>query len=204
WKAKHKFDGNIYAIKIVELKEFDQNEKSKLSKETNNLSKVDSIYCVKLYGYWFDSNFYYIQMELCSDSLKNILRHKPQAFGRLSGEPLNSYEYFISCEIFREILECVQYLHALKPQIIHRDLKPENILITINPVDGRHLKLGDFGLATIHDKSVNKFTANKLTSGVGTPGYIAPEILGGKVYDQKCDIYSLAVIGENVLFTIKS
>ncbi|CAG2168293.1 unnamed protein product [Oppiella nova] len=71
-------------------------------------------------------------MELCSESLQNILQRKPQEFGRQSGEPLNCYEYFISCEIFREILECVQYLHELNPQIIHRDLKPDNILIDRN------------------------------------------------------------------------
>ncbi|CAG2178831.1 unnamed protein product [Oppiella nova] len=76
-------------------------------------------------------------MELCSDDLKNILQMKPQFFGRQNGEPMDLYEYFISCELFREILECVQYLHELDPQIIHRDLKPENILIDRHGRDGR-------------------------------------------------------------------
>ncbi|CAG2169677.1 unnamed protein product [Oppiella nova] len=77
---------------------------------------------------------------------------------------MNCYEYFISCEIFREILECVQYLHESNPQIIHRDLKPDNILIDRN---GRN----------VHDKSIHLMTTNKHTSGVGTLGYIAQEVL---------------------------
>ncbi|CAG2168104.1 unnamed protein product [Oppiella nova] len=142
-------------------------------------------------------------MELCSGNLKDIIERKPEVFNRKLGEPMDFREYFISCEIFREILECVQYLHELDPQIIHRDLKPANILITLKSSDGRHIKLGDFGLATIHDKSVHKFTKNKLTSCVGTPGYIAPEILAGKVYDHKCDIYSLAGDGTGAANQLK-
>ncbi|CAG2176018.1 unnamed protein product [Oppiella nova] len=118
---------------------------------------------------------YYIQMELCSESLRNILKHKPKEFDRQSGESMNCYEYFISCEIFREILECVQYLHELNPQIIHRDLKPHNILIDRNGRNGRFVKLCGFGLATVHDKS-------KHTADVGTIGFIAPEVV--EVYNR--------------------
>ena len=121
---------------------------------------MDSKYCVKYYGSWVEGDSYYIQMELCSESLKNILQHKSEEFGRQSVEPMNSYEYFISCEIFREILESVQYLHELNPQIIHRDLKPDNILIDRNGQNGRYVKLCDFGLATVHDNSIHLMTIN--------------------------------------------
>ena len=66
--------------------------------------------------------------------------------------------------------------------IAHRDIKPENILIT----DSGDLKLIDFGLS----KQV-KF--KKMKTIVGTPYYIAPEVLDGK-YGVKCDIWSLGVI----------
>ncbi|CAG2167064.1 unnamed protein product [Oppiella nova] len=101
-------------------------------------------------------------MELCSDDLKNILKMKPQFFGRQNGEPMDLYEYFISCELFREILERVQYLHELDPQIIHRDLKPENILIDRHGRD-------------VHDKRIHGQTRYKHTADVGDIHYEAPE-----------------------------
>ncbi|CAG2176322.1 unnamed protein product [Oppiella nova] len=90
---------------------------------------------------------------------------------------MDCVEYFISCEIFKEILECVQYLHESKPQIIHRDLKPENILIVKNVRNGRFLKLCDFGLATVHDKRIHDRTSQKHTPDIGDYRYVALEIL---------------------------
>ncbi|CAG2171090.1 unnamed protein product [Oppiella nova] len=84
---------------------------------------------------------------------------------------MDCVEYFISCEIFRQILESVQYLHELDPQIIHRDLKPENILIAKNVRNGRFIKLCDFGLAVEHQKVSQSHTRN-----VGTFVYMAPEL----------------------------
>jgi serine/threonine protein kinase len=53
--------------------------------------------------------------------------------------------YYISCQLFIEVLKGVRYLHKQKPPIIHRDIKPLNILIT-NGINGRFVKLADFGL----------------------------------------------------------
>ncbi len=58
--------------------------------------------------------------------------------------------YYISSQLFKEILEGVDYLH--KQKVIHRDLKPNNVLIT-DGMNGRFVKIADFGLATIHEFS---------------------------------------------------
>ncbi|CAG2168208.1 unnamed protein product [Oppiella nova] len=144
--------------------------------KVKNLGKVRSEYCVQYYNSWPESKHLYIQMEFCSQNLRNILEMKPKVFDRQIGEAMDCVEYFISCEIFREILESVQYLHELNPQIIHRDLKPDNILIDGNGRNGRFVKLCDFGLAKIHDNDINCKTNDKHTTGVGTPKYQAPEI----------------------------
>ncbi|CAG2162176.1 unnamed protein product [Oppiella nova] len=144
---------------------------------------------------------------LCSYSLKNILQHKPQVFGRQPGEPMNSiefyischifpytkYEFYISCHIFKEILECVQYLHELNPPVIHRDLKPDNILISSQLRNGRFIKICDFGLATLHSSS-----SSSHTTGVGTRQYMAPEVKLQTKYTPKADIYSLAIIAHKL------
>lgn len=77
-------------------------------------------------------------------------------------------------------MKAVNHCHSLK--IAHRDIKPENILLDENG----SLKLIDFGLS----KQVKK---KKMTTIVGTPYYIAPEVLTGN-YNVKCDIWSLGVI----------
>ena len=79
-------------------------------------------------------------------------------------------------KLFRSVAHC----HAM--QVIHRDIKPENIMIGADS----EIKLIDFGLsAQIHSKLMKET--------VGTPYYVAPEVLKGK-YDEKCDIWSLGVI----------
>lgn len=85
----------------------------------------------------------------------------------------------------RSMLMAVNYIHQIG--IVHRDLKPENFLFgqSKSPED---LKLVDFGLS---NKFSNKF--QKLHSTVGTPYYIAPEVLKGN-YDSKCDMWSIGVI----------
>jgi serine/threonine protein kinase len=85
-------------------------------------------------------------MEMCSKNLRDII----ELTEKISDERFKTFEYFISGELFRELIECVNYLHSIP--IIHRDLKLENILIS-DGINGRFLKLCDFGLAKIHEKS---------------------------------------------------
>ena len=73
----------------------------------------------------------------------------------------------------------VNHIHRLN--IVHRDLKTENFLFS-TAKQTQELKLVDFGLS---NKFSNKF--EKLHSTVGTPFYIAPEVLKGN-YDSKCDL----------------
>lgn len=69
--------------------------------------------------------------------------------------------------------------------VIHRDLKPDNILVC----GGGILKIGDFGFA----KNLSS-TSSLLETLVGTPAYMAPQILKEERYSYKCDIWSLGVI----------
>jgi calcium-dependent protein kinase len=80
----------------------------------------------------------------------------------------------------------MNYCH--KQGIVHRDLKPENILLETSK-DYSKMKVIDFGTANKFDMSGKK----KLTDRIGTPFYIAPEVLG-KSYNEKCDIWSIGVI----------
>ncbi|CAG2165281.1 unnamed protein product, partial [Oppiella nova] len=161
------------------------------------LRELQSKYVVVYYNSWLVDNTLSIQMELCSQNLRNILKHTTEIFLRQPEEQLDLYEYFLSCEIFKEILECVHYLHELKPPIIHRNLKPENLLIAKNVVNGRFIKLGDFMLATEHH-DMNDNTRKRHTADVGDIRYMAPEVTSGKDYNHKSDVYALALIGAEI------
>ena len=144
-------------------------------------------------------------MELCSDNLQNIIKEKPRVFKRQSSDAMNSIEFHISCQLFREILECVQYIHGLNPPIIHRDLKPANILINKIPKNGYFIKLCDFGLSTLQ-YSMQTMTR---TAGAGTFKYMAPEVFeqesGKSRFTTKADVYSLGKIFQDLLdFDINS
>jgi len=120
------------------------------------------------------------------------MEQKQNDFKRKRFEVMTPLEYYISGELFKEILEAVNYLHSLKPPIIHRDLKPNNILIT-EGLNGRFVKIADFGLATFH-----KFDQQTHTKGLGNVKYVAPEVVRGRTYDMKADIYSLGVVSQDL------
>lgn len=71
--------------------------------------------------------------------------------------------------------------------IVHRDIKPENILIEKND-DEVVLKLTDFGFAVFFNQEKG------LKQVLGSPLYMAPEIVAQKNYDSKVDIWSLGVL----------
>ena len=69
--------------------------------------------------------------------------------------------------------------------VVHRDLKPANILLSAD----MSVKLGDFGLAKVFDEA-----GAMMSTYLGTPYYMAPEILEGKKYDERADLWSVGVI----------
>jgi alpha-tubulin suppressor-like RCC1 family protein len=202
YKAMHKESQELFAIKKIPI---DENSKEKILKEAEILSKLKSEFIVELESYWIEDNYFegykkfannlllHIQMELCSMTLRRVIKKLNKDLNRKINEMMIPLGYYISSELFIEILESVDYLH--KRKVIHRDLKPSNILIT-NGINGRFVKLGDFGLAVIHE-----FTNQSHTSDRGTLKYMAPEALRGRKYSSKADIFSLGIIAQE-LFNI--
>ncbi|CAG2164317.1 unnamed protein product, partial [Oppiella nova] len=177
YKVKHKDNYEEYAVKICKLNE---KETQNVLNETQSLVKLRSEYVIQYYYSWIECNCLYFQMELCLDNLKNLLETK-----KPNNELMTGFNYYISYEIFRELTECVQFLH--EKHIIHRDLKPDNLC--------------DFGLAkeVVNIDSYNMSKATH-TADVGDPGiyqapealgtvdYMAPEVLT-KDYNHLIDIY---------------
>ena len=84
------------------------------------------------------------------------------------------------------IFDALIYCHKLG--IIHRDIKPENLLFSSKDQSTSIIKVSDFGLARFIDGET------LATTTCGTPGYVAPEVLEQKPYNEACDFWSVGVV----------
>lgn len=86
-------------------------------------------------------------------------------------------------KIMKDVAKGAAFLHGCRPPIIHRDLKSHNVLLD----EHWNCKLCDFGLARL--KSLNSDM-----SRVGTPQWMAPEVLREESYTESADVYSFGVL----------
>ncbi|CAL1396621.1 unnamed protein product [Linum trigynum] len=90
--------------------------------------------------------------------------------------------YKVVIQLALDLSRGLSYLHSKK--IVHRDVKSENMLL-----DGqRNLKIADFGVARVEAQN-----PSDMTGETGTLGYMAPEVLDGKPYNRRCDVYSFGI-----------
>jgi len=131
---------------------------------------------VEFYGVCINSNKVMLVTELCEGGdLDRLIRKE----GTNLGWPC-------VIALARDIAEGMHYLHTREPPLVHRDLKPHNVLLT---KDGR-AKVGDYGNARV----VSAAEAKGLTARVGTPCYMAPEIIEGEDYTEAVDVYSFGIM----------
>ena len=91
-----------------------------------------------------------------------------------------------AAKILNQVLLAINYMH--KNNLTHRDLKPENILLESKDMEKLDVKIADFGFSCIFDPEEG------LDLVLGSPLYMAPEIIQNKVYNEKVDIWSIGVI----------
>ncbi|KAK2957976.1 putative Aurora kinase [Blattamonas nauphoetae] len=131
--------------------------------------------CVHFIECFQDERSYYIVMEFCDQGTLETKFNDVVSYG----------EQFTEEALWMIASELSYSLMLLKQNhIIHRDIKPENIYIGANS----NLKLGDMGYAR---QLVD--TLDMTISPVGTPYYVAPEVLELKGYRSQCDVWSLGV-----------
>ena len=176
YKVLNTENNNYYVIKKRYLKLATDDKIKEIKNEANILSKLRSENIVKYYGSFLDNDSFNIIMEYCDglDLRKFINEHKRKNV---------LIERNIILHIISGICKGLKVIHNSK--LIHRDLKPDNIFLTADLT----VKIGDFGLS----KELNN-SKDYANSEVGTLFYMAPEIVNGKKYNNKVDMWALGCI----------
>jgi len=178
YKARNRKTGEIVAIKAVKKSRHDS-ENEYLEREVMILTAVNHPHVVRTTDIFdLDGKIYFAMEMLSGGELFDIIseaKHFTEAQ---------------AAEVARQIMSGIAYLHDLG--IVHRDLKPENILCKSNKFP-LIIKLTDFGLSNIIPMEADD-ASNALISFVGTPNYIAPELVSRKAYGPACDIFSAGCI----------
>ncbi|EMS13490.1 serine/threonine kinase, putative [Entamoeba histolytica HM-3:IMSS] len=182
--SKGSYKGIPVAIK--RLKEFSFNTEKSLNtdftKEVEMLYKIRCDYIVHFYGaLCFDFNKSIIMEYAPFGSLRNLIIKK-----NLNTQ-INKQSRI---KFIIDAAKGIQYLH--NNGILHRDIKPENILIMSLDTNNVSVcaKLTDFGSA----RNINMLQTNMtFTTGVGSPAFMAPEILLLQKYKKPADIYAFAI-----------
>ena len=169
FRCKHRGTGCLYAVKIISKARVDDSTLF----EIVALKRLDHPNIVRVLDIVDDGRSLYIVTELLSGG---ELFSKIVEKGHLSEAK--------AAEVMQQLMAAVSFIHSRS--VLHRDIKPENLMYE-SPLDGSALKLIDFGAARI------LLPTYKTAERIGTPYYMAPEVIQGK-YDSKCDVWSCGVV----------
>ncbi|KAJ8610495.1 hypothetical protein CTAYLR_007777 [Chrysophaeum taylorii] len=89
--------------------------------------------------------------------------------------------------MFAQLCMALEYVHAKR--VVHRDVKTSNVFLTRDQAGNDVVKLGDFGISKVLDRSGELCATN-----IGTPCYMAPELLDDRPYDYKVDVWSVGCV----------
>ena len=180
YKATNIQHDYVVALKVVSKRATKGDRLATLQNEINimKIMKHDNI--VGVFEALEDEHNVYIAMELCTGG---------ELFEAIVAQPEAHFNERVAACVAKDLLRGIEYCHG--QNVAHRDLKPENIILATDmpPCDDffTEMKLIDFGLSRLYeDNTVMK-------SRVGTPYYIAPEVLMRK-YGKECDLWSAGVI----------
>ena len=141
--------------------------------EVETLKKLEHPNIIKILDFGKNKNIYYLVLEYIPGRTLKKFRGK-------------SLTWKQTVQILTPVAKALAYAHS--KQVIHRDVKPGNILLSTDGVP----YLTDFGIARLLPGNT---TGHPLVNiGMGTPEYMAPELLKGGQADERSDIYSLGIV----------
>lgn len=177
-RAVHKESGIHYAVKKIKKKQFDMQMARELEREMYAMNHTNHPGIIRTHDIFNTQEQVLLVLDLMEGgTLKENVQH---VGGRVPEHH--------AVPIVRQVLRALHYLHSRG--IVHRDIKLENILCEDKSIPSRNIRVADFGYVNF----VNDHTDVCLRSLVGTPVYVAPEIINRKPYGCPVDIYAVGVM----------
>jgi calcium/calmodulin-dependent protein kinase I len=175
WECQHLETEEIFAAKIIQRKGLQpKDDEAVLNEVAIMQSLTGNKYTVQLMDFYEEDETFYLVMEYMAggDVFDNIVK-------------MTSYTEKDARDLTVKLLKAVSSIH--RAGIAHRDIKPQNLLLS-SKENNASIKIGDFGFSRrVH-------TPESLTTRVGTPTYVAPEILKNIPHDQRADLWSIGVV----------
>jgi len=180
------------AVKVIDLRRLRLSGKAdrefkKLQREVDILKRVpEHPNLVRFVDAIEHGNWFLMVMELVQggDLFSVLMR-------RASGAQRPRFNAAEAAWVLRQLVDGLGFLH--EHGVIHRDLKLENVLVTKEWQDGSNrlceVKITDFGLSKVVGEGLSD-----ARSTVGSPRYIAPEVLSNGVHDFRADLWSLGIL----------
>lgn len=160
------------ALKILKKENVNDKKIATFKREARTLSLLEDENIVSIYEVGEEGNIHYISTEYIEGmTLKEYI---------LTCSPLRIDDVI---EITRQVLSGLT--HAHERGVIHRDIKSQNIMLDVN----RNVKITDFGISDVMDDD-----ATRTQTLMGTPQYIAPELLNRSDLTEQSDIYSVGIL----------
>ncbi|MFA6062212.1 MAG: protein kinase [Gallionella sp.] len=176
YKARDPLIDRIVAIKTINLgmaQEEKEEYEARFYQEAKAAGRLNHPNIVTIYDVGKSEDIAYIAMEfLQGRELRDVLRED----GRMPVERV--------LDIVAQVASGLAYAHD--HEIVHRDVKPSNIMV----IQDGHVKITDFGIARMASSAIRTQTGMVL----GSPKYMSPEQVLGKIIDQRSDIFSLGVM----------
>ena len=191
WRASHRMLARPAAVKLVRADALGLDPDTyataltRFEREAQVTAALESPHTVELYDYGVsdDGTLYYVMELLDGIDLDQLVsRH-----GALPAERV--------VHILRQV--CASLGEAHRRGLVHRDVKPANIYLCNRAFEYDFVKVLDFGLVRKHsaiDQQERADNLSKMGMIIGTPAYMAPEVITGEPADARSDIYAVGCV----------
>jgi calcium/calmodulin-dependent protein kinase I len=181
FQATHRETGDTFAVKSIKDDALTQEGCQVLIAEVGALTRLKHPNIIAHHGFYNEDGTYLLVLDYCNrGSLRGLIDEQKVIPEQLAKD------------LLKQTLSALEYCHSMGQ--VHRDVKAENVLLSENDDGSLTAKLADFGLS-----EELQLANRRLQSMCGTPQYLSPELVSGRLHGTPADIWSLGIMSYMML-----